>query len=185
MPNLKGTGWRSVQDYFLQQAGPAGIAKVMEALDPQDREIFARPILPISWIDYGAYFRYLLAADRILGRGDLEMIRAASRHAARYDLHGIYKIFISLTSPKFVIQNSARLWRQYYDAGEVTVEWRGEKSGALYLAQFADMPLHHENNHQAYMEECLRLSSCKEVRGSHPQCLARRDARCAFEFSWE
>jgi hypothetical protein len=185
MSEVKGTGWLSNYDYVLKIAGPEGVKKIISSLSPEDRNIFSKPILPILWLDFGAFMRFMLAADRIFGKGDYKVIEAASIHAAQKDLRGIYKMFISFTSPQFIIKNAATLWRTYYNRGVLSAEWSTDTSGRLTLENFPDMPLHHEHNHMPYMEECFRMSGGKDIVGSHPQCLARGDKACVFEFSWK
>jgi hypothetical protein len=184
MGAVKGTGWLSNYDYFLKTAGIEGVKRVLAALTPADRELFSKPILPVTWVDFGAFMRFMIAADQTLGKGDLRLVEAASIHAAQRDLKGIYKMFISFTSPEFIIKRAGSLWRQYYNCGELSFENIKDHSGRLRLTAFPDIPLHHEHNHQPYMEETFRMSGGKDIHGTHPSCLARGDEACIFEFTW-
>jgi len=184
MGNLKGAGWKATCEYLIKVGGSDALDRVKAALTPEDRAIFSKPILPITWLDYSAFMRFMLLADKVLGKGDMQIVKDASVYSAQQDLRGIYKIFISFTSPEFIIKNVGVMWRQYYDSGSITVEGKQEKSGALKLVNFPDIPLHHDADQLPYMEECLRLSGAKNVRGSHPKCIARGDDCCIFRFSW-
>lgn len=127
MGNIKGTGWKGVYEYLLKVGGPEGIDKVKAALSKEDQEIFTKPILPISWIDFGAYMRFLLTADRVLGKGDMQLIKDANIYNANNDLKGIYKMFISFISPQTILRNAGMVWSRYYDSGKLTVEWEGKQ----------------------------------------------------------
>lgn len=95
MGNVKASRWIDCHEYFSKEYGPEGIAKIMAALEVGDRTLFEGDILPIKWIDYGAYLRYMFTADKVLGKGDNGLVSAASRYTARKHFTGIYKIFIS------------------------------------------------------------------------------------------
>lgn len=189
MANVKGTTWTSIRDYLLGRFGENSIDVVKAELEPRDREILSMPILPSTWFDYGTYIRFCLTADVVLGKGDGSMLREASAFHARNDLNGVYRIFISLVSPDTVIKNVAKLWGRYLDCGVATIETRNEKGGVvkggvLKISDFPDMPPRHELEQLPFMEECLRMSACTGVRGSHPKCISRGDDSCIYEFSW-
>lgn len=186
MGKVKGTGWKGIYEYLIKTNGPAGFEKLLAALGPGDREVFSKQILPVSWVDYGMFIRVLLTADKVLGKGDMSWLKEAETFSAWQDLRGIYRAFISLTSPEFVLSNIGRFWKQYYDQGEITFAWRDKTGGALKLLNFSDMPLRHEYDQNPYMEECIRITQRgKNVRSSHPKCLARGDDHCLYEFHWD
>jgi len=186
MGKMKGTGWNGNIEYLLKIAGEEGLEKVKAALSVEDREtIFSKPILPYSWIDYNVYMRFMMTADRILGNGDLSLIREATMYNARKDLTGIYKIFISFATPQVIVRNAPKVWRQYFDTGDMTVHWLGEKKVQLKLVDFSDIPLYHEIAQTDFIKEALRISGAKNVTGTHPRCIARGDEYCIYEFGWE
>lgn len=185
MAHIKGTAWIGMNEYFQKLGGPEGIRKVMDSLSEADRAVLSKPILPVTWVDYQAYMNYVLAADRILGKGDFETAKAAALHNARKGLNGPYKIFISIATPKFVVGGVLRFWRQYFDRGTMQAHWQGERNGRLEITDFPDIPLHHEICNTPHMEEALRICGCKNVRFVHTRCIARGDASCIFEASWE
>jgi hypothetical protein len=186
MARVKGTGWKGIYEYLIKTNGTEGFERLLAALSPEDRDLFSKGILPVSWIDYGTFVRVLLTADKVLGKGDKSWLKAAETYSAWHDLRGIYRAFISLTSPEFVLGNIGRFWGQYFDEGQLTIAWRGEKSGALKLVNVSHMPLYHEYDHIPYMEEAFRMTQRgKNIRGTHPKCLARGDDHCLYEFHWE
>lgn len=181
----KGSGWLATYNYLLQRFGPDQLEKVKAALSEKDRqELFGRRHLYVTWFDFSSYMNFMLATDKLLGKGDLNIIREAGYACARDNFKGVYKFFISLTSPKFILNNANKVWKQYYDCGEVKVEWPGDKRCYLKLTG-ADVPLHHEWDQIPTLEEVVRLSGGENVRIIHPRCMARKDSHCLFEITWE
>jgi hypothetical protein len=184
---VKGTAWSATYDYYLNRFGREGIQKVLNALSAEDRELFSKHILPVMWLNYGAFMRFVLTVDQVLGKGDRQLVKDASVYNAQRDLHGVYKMFISFTSPDVLIRSVPAFYRQMLNRGSMTAQYdRDAKRGSLKLVDFPDMPLYHEFDHLPYFEECFRLSrGGKNIRGSHPKCIARGDPYCLYEFTWD
>ncbi len=185
MGNVKGSAVRSFVEYLKSRGGEAGWRRALATLTPEESVELSRPILPVHWYDYGSVIRLLLAADKLFGRGDRQLLREAGIYNAHQDLRGIYRMFISYTSPQYVINNSGRVWKQYYDRGQLAVAWQNNKGGALKMTGFPDIPLHHDAQQLGYMEEAFRISGGKNIRGHHPRCIARGDDHCLYEFTWD
>lgn len=183
---IKGAGFKAEYAYLLKRFGIEGLEKVKAALSENDRqELFSRPILPVSWYDFQAYMNLILTADKILGQGDMALVKEAGYHCARDNFKGVYKFFISLTSPRFILNNSEKVWQQYYDRGKILVEWPGEKHCVLKITDAPDIPLHHEWDQIPTMEETLWISGGKNVRVRHLKCIAWRDPHCLVDVTWE
>ena len=185
MARIKGTGVLSSVLYFKDQWGEAGLEKIKAACTGAARDMLARPVLPVVWYPDQAMIDMLLVADKVCGRGDKNVLRAIGRFDAERNLRGVYKMFISLTSPHFLIKNAARVWRQFFDEGDVETRHFEETSGVLVVRNFSDMPLYHEVNQMPFMERALEMCGCRNVRGAHLACLARGDDRCEFRYTWE
>lgn len=185
MGQVKATRFLDVKEYLAQEYGQAGLEKLFKALTPEDQVIFSKPITAVAWIDYSAYMRYVLKADKVLGRGDGQLVTETARYACQKQFKGIYKFFISFTTPEFVLKRVSQVWRQFHSQGTLTLDKIGHGMGVLKLVDFPDIPLYHDLSHTPYMAEILRLSSAKNVRGLHPKCIARGDECCLFRFTWE
>lgn len=184
MGRLKGVSWVSLREFIKERGGEGALGSVMTLLSEADREVWRAPILTSSWVDYGPFIRAAFAVDRALGSGDGVLVRQAAVFSARRDLGGIYRMFVSLSSPQFAISRAAKLWRQYFDSGEMVVVAKSNTHVVLHLSDFSNMPDGHEVFLQAYMEELIRLSGGKEPRSSHPTCLSRGDSYCTFAIEW-
>jgi|GEM_PF-1723262 len=185
MGNVKATRWLDCRKFFEERFGLESIHRVMVSLSPEDQAVLSKPILPITWLNYGSYLNFIFAADKILGKGDAALVRESAVFTASQHFKGIYRMFISLTSPLFVARKSAQVWRQYFDVGQAELNTVTDKCVELKLTDYPDIPLHHDLSHTTFMEEILRISGAKNVKGSHPKCMARKDPYCMWVFSWE
>lgn len=186
MGNMKGTGWKGAFNYLVKEYGEDALDRIKENLSDEDRyTIFHQPILPTTWVDYGAYVRFMLKADQVLGSGDHRLIRAATKYNARQDLGGIYRIFISFVSPATIIKNAAKVYGRYFDTGKMSVADKNDKSMSLWLEEYPDVPRYHEIPQTSFIEEALTISGCHNAQGTHPKCMARGDSHCVYEFTWD
>jgi hypothetical protein len=185
MGNVRGTGWKNNEKFILEQYSRVGYERIVAALGEKDQEIFLHNAGHLKWLDCGAFMRFMLAADKVVGQGDMEVVKAASIYCARKDLGGLYKVFIAMTSPRVILRNATQLWGKYYDCGEMTMVYEKEKSAGLKLTNFPDVPLYHEFNLIPYMLEAGRFAGAVNPQGTHSKCMARGDDHCLFEFTWE
>jgi hypothetical protein len=91
--------------------------------------VFSGNWYPLSW--YADLHR---AAQQAAGAGP-ELARTIGLEAVRDDLSGIYRIFLLVVSPEFVLGKAPLLFNTYYDTGTMTVtdaargharaQWRG------------------------------------------------------------
>jgi hypothetical protein len=188
MSGVKGASWLARNEYFVKIGGAGAVQKIFNALDETDQALFKKPILPVSWVEYGSYLRWALVADKVLGQGDGRLVREAAVYSAQKQFSGIYKMFISFVTPHFVLGSTAKLWRQFIDTGNMTATYVGEKSDnhiLLKLTDIPDIPLKHDWEQTPFMEEITRISGGKNPKIAHTQCIAKGDPCCVWDGTWE
>ncbi|NTV51889.1 MAG: hypothetical protein HGA76_02580 [Candidatus Firestonebacteria bacterium] len=186
MANAKGTAFLAFQSLVIKKIGAAADEKIKSQLSADDQKLlFGKPILPIGWVDYGAYTRYMLLADKLFGKGDKQMILDYNSEIARMDTKGIYRIFFLVLTPKAIFGKAAQLWARYYDSGKLSMESIAGSHCELRVVDMPDIPVHHEFANFGYMAEVLRLVGAKNVRTIHPNCMARGDKFCRFDYYWD
>jgi len=183
MSHVKGTGVGAVYEFLTAKAGKDGLEQLRAALSPEDQQLFDRPILPISWVDFGYYMRMIVTADKLLGQGDFKLVEEAARFNMNKNFKGSYRMFISLVSPTVVFKVAGLVWRQWFDQGEVATEWVGERHGLVKLTHFPDMPVHHEHNLTPSIDEIIRISGGKNTVCEHKKCILK-DGYCLWEIRW-
>lgn len=185
MANVKGTGPLAVYEFLKQRFGDQGLVKLRDALSPEDQKTFDKPILPVTWVDFGFYMRMIVAADKTLGRGDMKLVEEAARYNMNKNFRGVYKMLVSFVSPTFVIKRANIAWRQWFDAGHLNAEMPGLRHARLTLEGFADMPPNHEYNLNPSFDEVMRISGGKNTQTLHPQCVLKGAPACVWEVRWE
>jgi hypothetical protein len=127
-PMAKGAGFNSlvavVKDKFLSAEE---LARLVRKLPPETAEAVQSPPLPMAWIPCARYGDLLSGLLEHAFRGDEERIVELGRLAFLYDLKTLYRVFIKLMSPGFVIDRASRLFQTYNkDNGALSARKVGE-----------------------------------------------------------
>jgi hypothetical protein len=120
-PQTKGIGFRNFVTCLGRLKGPGAVAAMLAALPAdlagqlRDELLFSGNWYPLAW-----YRELHRAAQQATGAGP-ELARAIGYESVKADLSGIYKIFILVVSPQFLLARAPRLFGNYYDTGTMTV----------------------------------------------------------------
>lgn len=185
MSCVKGTGVLAVYEFLSTIEGAQGLDKIKSALSEADKKIFSQKVMPISWVDFGFYMRMIVAADKVLGKGDFKIVEDAARYNMNKNFNSFYKFLISFTNPKFVMDRSNKVWRQWFDHGTLATHWESDKSGTLVLTDFPEMPVYHEYNLTPSIDEIIKISGGKNSKCIHEKCMLKGDQGCVWKISWE
>jgi predicted hydrocarbon binding protein len=182
-PQIRGTALLP-RIRFIQARSTEDWQRVLEAMTTDARAAVAGVVLPSSWYPFQSFVELVVAADKLLGKGDAVLIREMGRYAATANLNTFFKFFIRLGSPEWVIGKGASMWSLSHDTGRAEVERLGP-TGAAYLVKEFAAP------HRAlcagllgWMERCLELTGVKDVQIRESECAAQGGKLCRFEATW-
>lgn len=187
MARVKGTAVSGRLEYARRRGGDEAVEQVVAAIsDPGVRsELADGKALKSNWYPFTVLVDISLAIDRIYGQGDLGILEQVGGDVAEADLNSVYKFFMAMASPQYLMDKAASLWRNYYDSGEMVVIDRGENKAILELRKFESPHRAHCLAVKGWMLRTLTLCGCKNVRGAHDECRALGHARCVFEGRWD
>lgn len=120
-PAYKGIGFRNFVSCLRQLRGDAAVAATLAAVDPElGRQLREELLFSGNWYPL-AWFRELhRAAQQVTGAGP-ELARQIGYGTVKNDLAGVYRIFVLVASPQFLIGRAPRLFANYFDHGRLTV----------------------------------------------------------------
>jgi hypothetical protein len=124
-PLAKGVMFRTVLRLTEERLGPAGLAKVIDAL-PADLAEGVRygRIVPSGWYSV-IWFRALLAATGEVSGEHLPFIRDLGRKGLRVEYGSVYRALMRLLSPESLLETGLSHFAQVYSRGKVEpIEFR-------------------------------------------------------------
>lgn len=120
-PRAKGVNFRTFIKVLRKLRGER-VAEAALDLAPDElaRSFRAGLVFSGNWYPLAWYAELHRAAQRASGAGP-ELARTIGLEATRDDLSGIYRIFLLVVSPEFVLNKAPLLFNTYYDTGTMTV----------------------------------------------------------------
>ncbi|MEW6515366.1 MAG: hypothetical protein AB1439_00490 [candidate division FCPU426 bacterium] len=185
MGSVKGSMWNGVLDYIGQEFGPEAAGRVLKTMDVKDAALLSQKILPISWVDYGAYVRFLIKATEVLKGGDRVLLEECGAYNARRSVNGVFQAFLRILNPSTVLHKTAQLWRHSMSSGVMTVSAESDNRVELKVTDFPDMPAQHDVEQGAFIAEVARMTGIESVKCTHPRCLGRGDDHCLYVLTWK
>jgi len=96
--------------------------KVLDELNEKDKKIFSGNLLPSIWYPLNSFTNFLKAEVKIVYKGDNTKLRLGSEAIVENHLKGIYKFFVKLGSPEFVVAKIGAIHKTYFDGIELEKE---------------------------------------------------------------
>jgi hypothetical protein len=122
MVQIKGSSVQETINQIKRRAGDEAFGKILGFLDTDARKLFEGEIFASSWYSLDCFCRFLEVEIKVLANGNEEMITRGSEAVAERQLRGIYKAFVKLGSPEFVIKRVAAVHATYFQGVPIQVE---------------------------------------------------------------
>ena len=183
--NAKGSLINITKEYLIESFGTNAIDRVAEVMLPKNSEIIRRTIYTMSWIPEETFIDLLIAADKIFGKGNYAIPHKIGYYLAKKGIPKLYKIFIQLGNPLFVIKNGPRFWRQLHDNGELKIA--KVEPNRVYV-HIIDKVAPHKSFCQTlagYIEGIFELSGAKEFRVTENKCTCEGASLCEYVITWK
>jgi hypothetical protein len=182
---VKGTAIASTLRFVRERFGPEAVALVRGDLEPALRASLPDEPLVSTWYPFSLLIALGRSAARRYGGGLTHFHRELGRASADYAMTTVYKIFFKLGSPQFVVSRAARVWRTYYDSGDMHAVTAEPGHAVIDLAGFSEPVPELCERLIGWMSRSVELAGGKGLRSAHSLCVLRGDDVCRFEGWWD
>jgi len=162
--------------------------KILDSLSPEFKAEIKKGIKAQEWYAFEYYIQFNRVIDRVLGKGDLQLIVDLGAFSAELALQGIYRFFYKLGSPEFLMKNTAYIWKNYFINGEITLE-SIEPYKARVVVENTEIPSHeHCLAIVGWIKRALEICGGKEVAFKNIVCREtdiHNNNICEFLFTWQ
>src|SRR5580692_5940419 len=163
MVQIKGSAIKETIEQIKSRAGEAAFQKILGLLDEETRKICAAEIFSSTWYPLDLFTRFLEIEIRVLANGHEEMVTRGSEAVIERQLRGIYKAFVKLGSPEFVIKRIAAVHATYFQGVPIDVQLQGHGKAMIKYTGF-------ERQHRimgfaiiGFFKKALEISGAKDV----------------------
>jgi hypothetical protein len=163
MPQIKGSAIQETINQIKRRSGEEAFRKILGLLDEKTRKCFEGEIFASSWYSLDLFARFLEIEIRVLADGNEEMITRGSEAVIERQLRGIYKAFVKLGSPEFVIKRIAAVHATYFQGVPIDVQMEGRGKAVVRYTGF-------EKKHRimgfaiiGFFKKALEISGASDV----------------------
>lgn len=183
MPNIRGSALIPRINY-LKTTWSAAWPAIVEAVTPATRDMIEVHPLATGWYPFEQFVDLMETADRIAGKGDLELVRVLGHHAATANLSTVLRIFVRLGSPEYILGKAAKVWSLYHDTGRCETESLGPKSLAVQIFEHGAPHRTLCTTLLGWVRAYLEATGCKAVIVRETRCRLAGSDRCRYEGQW-
>ena len=185
MLKQKGTALKSTVKYIQEKLEKPALDAFVAGLPEELAVYFTKPAFASEWYPAGPMAQIMERFARHAGKPEREVYWDIGRHSSDDGLNSVYKIFIRLGNPEFIIRKATYVWNTYYSEG--TYEARlTPPNGAVLTLRGCVMP------HEAiclrvggWMQRTLEHSGANNVKVEHTACTLQGHATEEYAVAWE
>ena len=134
---VKGTILSSAQG-FVKENFPNRFGDWLNSLSPESKTMYTNPILASEWydIEVGLFAPTTVLAD-LFYNGDVNKVAwEMGRYSAEVGLKGIYKVFILIATPQFIMKRGGKILSSFYDPCNLTTGEIRPKGVDIIVSEF-------------------------------------------------
>jgi hypothetical protein len=166
MNNYKGAGIFILKKIFAQR-GKEFEAAFLAKLPPETAQVYSRT-LAFQWLPVETVAQFFIAAAGIIHRDLDQGLFEIGRQQSLDQLSGIYRPLLRVCTVNFAVQQSGRVWKNYFDQGVVTVTQNPVKKEVNFrLTDFPDLPRANRLVVGGFLVGVLELTNAKNVAVRH------------------
>lgn len=183
---VKGTAVKSIQD-FVQVKHSDKYSEWLRSMPEEAKKIMSKPVYVSDWypVKDGA-LDPTISIGQILYNGDSYKAGwETGRYSAETALSGIYKVFVKMATPQFIIGRAGKILPSYYDPSDISVKETGPKHVILNISRLPSNNVVIEARILGWIERALEVTGCKNVKINPLKSMTKGDSITELRISWD
>jgi hypothetical protein len=185
MVKIKGTAVSDTIKAVKARYGDQTYDTIVGLLKGETRALFERPfILPSSWYSLDAFVEFLEMNLKVTAQGNEQELIKRSEVLVERQLSGIYKWFVKLGSPEFVLNRISMVHGTYFQGVNVEVRLPSPGKAIVKYTGF-------EKQHRliglsivGFYRKALEISGAKDVKAEYTSSIEQDKGYCELVLSW-
>jgi hypothetical protein len=182
---VKGTAVKSIKEYVEKKYKPQ-FNNWIQSLPESSQAIMKNAVFANNWYPMkDAAVEPTKAMAKMFYNNDFETAaRESGKYSAETGLKGVYKIFVMIAKPSYIMQRAGRVFTSYYSPSEISVLNSYDKGLTLHITKFPDPEEVIEHRIAGWCEKALEFTNCKNVKANITQSLAKGDNLTEIVITW-
>ena len=182
---VKGSAIATIQPFVKATFGTDGDVRFRESLSKEAKAVFSSPILATEWYPlHEALIEPVEKICEIFFGGDVKGARESGRYSADQGLRGIYRIFVSIGSPAFIVKRAGKILPTYYRPSAMEVAENGPGRAVVRMTEFPQCHRVVEERLCGWMERAIEISGGRTVKVEVPVSMAAGADVTEFHIPW-
>lgn len=181
----KGTAVMATREFVKSKFGADGLKKWVESMPEKSAKLYQGAIMLNSWYDLRDAL--VVPTEKIKDlfyAGDPKGAWELGRFSADYGLKGIYRLFISMASPQFIISKAGGILPTYYNPSRIETEKTDTKGVMVKITQFPEIHEILESRIGGWMERALELCGCNGVKVDKVKAMTKGHSETVYDIKW-
>lgn len=185
MMQVKGSAIAPMPKFITEKHGESGCQRWLDALTPDAKQVYSGRIMANNWYP----FKELMVEPtakmcELFYGGNVRGATEAGRYSADIGLTGVYKIFVKVGSPDFIMKRASSIMAGYYTPSQLNVIESGPGKAVIHITQFPEPSTLVEARISGWMQRALEINGCKNVMVRITRSLTKKDPVTEFAVNW-
>lgn len=171
---------------FVESKYEGELIKWLSNLPEKSQKIYTQTISESKWYSLNDAF---VVPTRIMLKmfydNDLSGANELGSYSAKKGLTGIYKVFVKMGSPAFIISRAAKVFTAYYKDSSIKVLSSTKKSVILMIDRFPEYADVVEHRIIGWIDKALEISGCENVKTQVVHSFLKGDPFTEFFITWD
>ena len=183
---VKGTIVTSVTGY-VKENFPNRYQEWIDNLPAESKSLLTKSIMATEWysIDEGLVKPTELAAKLFFNNDVRKVSWEIGRYSAEVGLRGIYKVFVLIATPQFLMKRGGKILSSFYDPSVLTVPVERPKGVDIHISEFPNSSEVTESRIAGWMEKALEICKVKNISIEVTESFLKGDDKTVYVVNWE
>jgi len=183
---VKGTILSSAKS-FVKDNFPNRFDDWLSNLSPESKDLYTNPVLASEWYDInvGLFDPTNKIAEMFYNKDINLAAWEMGRYSAEVGLKGIYKVFILIATPQFIMKRGGKILSSFYNPCDLTTGEIRPKGVDIIVKEFPGSSEITESRIGGWMEKALEITNVKNISIDKVKSLAKGDELTKYVINWE
>lgn len=184
---IKGTSIKSTKN-FVEKFHPNQYNQWIDSLPPESHKLFTGTVLATEWypIMDGMIIPVRKIAELFYNSDEAKAAFDVGKHSAESSLTGVYKIFVKISSPLFLLKRSQNIFSTYYTNSKFEIIDSTKNTAQFRISGFKKEYTQIFDRIEGWIEVALHLVGATPVKLSHDyKEIGNNDIICQLNAEWK
>ncbi len=182
----KGTSVVATREFVRRNFGEEELNKFTAGLSEESKKIYESAVLQNSWYDIKpALIEPTKRICDLFYGGSIKGAKNAGRFSAEYGLKGIYKLFLKVATPGFIISRAGTILPTYYKPSIMRADAIDKNLSSVKIVEFPEYHEIIEHRIAGWIEKAIELCGCTGVAVEVKTSMLKGDSVTEYHVKWD